>query len=577
MDSSKKTATDIAAATGIYDDIDRLFQSRLARLTFGLTPAGIAEVYTSWLAQLALSPGRIAQLAGFPLHRMRDALDRLGNGELSCASDPRFRSEAWCHLPWRLYAESFRFMEEYWDLATKDISGLSPAHERAISFAARQFLDACSPHNFIATNPNLARKTLESGGQNLMKGTANALEDFRRNLTGEPPVGTEAFTIGKNLATAEGTVVYRNDLIELIQYTPKSKDVYKEPVLILPAWIMKYYILDLSPHNSLVRWLVAQGHTVFMVSWKNPTGDDRDKGMDDYVRDGALAAINAVSSIVPHEKIHLTGYCLGGTLAMITAALMAHDGDDRLKSLTLLAAQGDFTQAGEIMLFVSHSEVAYLKNMMWSQGYLDTKQMAGAFQMLRSYDLIWSRIVNDYLMGDRQPLFDLMAWNGDATRMPYKMHSEYLERLFLNNEFSTGRYTVLGRPVAPENITIPIFAVGTEKDHVAPWVSVHKIHLMASGEITFALTSGGHNAGIVSEPGRPNRYYSIATRKAGRAYLPPEEWRETAKRQDGSWWEAWNTWLLAKNGRAKKGAPGKAGNATYKPLGAAPGTYVHQR
>jgi polyhydroxyalkanoate synthase len=570
MSSSEKKVTDI------YDDIDRLYQSKLARLTLGLTPAGIAEVYTSWLAQLALSPGRLAQLAGFPLHRLQDAVDRIGKGELSCASDPRFKSEAWCHFPWRVHAESFRFLEEYWDLATKDISGLSPAHERSVSFAARQFLDALSPHNFIATNPELAQKTWESGGQNLIQGATNAFEDFKRNLAGDPPVGMEAFKIGENLATAEGTVVYRNDLIELIQYAPQTKEVCKEPVLIIPAWIMKYYILDLSPHNSLVKWLVAQGHTVFMVSWKNPTSDDRDKGMDEYVKDGALAAIDAVSSIVPNEKIHLTGYCLGGTLAMITASLMAHDGDDRLKSLTLLAAQGDFTEAGEIMLFVSHSEVEYLKNMMWSQGYLDTKQMAGAFQMLRSYDLIWSRMVNDYLLGDREPLFDLMAWNADATRMPYKMHSEYLERLFLNNEFSTGRYTVLNTPIAPENITVPVFAVGTEKDHVAPWVSVHKIHLMVSGEVTFALTSGGHNAGIVSEPGRKNRYYSIASRKAGLTYLPPEKWRESAKRKDGSWWEAWNTWLLAKDEGAKVPAPKKSGNATYKPLGAAPGTYVHQ-
>lgn len=565
------------ALTRIYDDIDRLFQAKLARLTLGLTPAGMAELYTSWLSQLSLSPGRVAQLASFPLHRLQDALDRMGKGELSCATDPRFRDEAWCQWPWRVYAEFFRFQEEYADLATKNISGLSPAHEQAIAFTARQFLDALSPHNFIVTNPELAQKTFQSGGQNLLQGAKNAFEDFQRNLAGDPPVGMEAFKVGEHLATAEGAVVYRNDLIELIQYNPKTKDTYKEPILILPAWIMKYYILDLSPQNSLVKWLVDQGHTVFMVSWKNPTSDDRDKGMDDYVQAGALAALDAVSSIVPDEKIHLTGYCLGGTLAMITAALLAHDGDDRLKSLTLFAAQGDFTEAGEIMLFVNHSEVEYLKNMMWSQGYLDTKQMAGAFQMLRSYDLIWSRMVNDYLLGDRTPLFDLMAWNADATRMPYKMHSEYLERLFLNNEFSTGRYTVLGKPVAPENITIPVFAVGTEKDHVAPWVSVHKIHLMAGGEVTFALTSGGHNAGIVSEPGHKGRYYHIATRKAGSPYQSPEKWLAASQRKEGSWWEAWNDWLLTKNGGTQTPAPKQLGNKQYKPLGAAPGTYVHQR
>jgi polyhydroxyalkanoate synthase len=262
---------------------------------------------------------------------------------------------------------------------------------------------------------------------------------------------------------------------------------------------------------------------------------------------------------------------------MITAALMAHERDDRLKSLTLLAAQGDFAEAGEIMLFVSHSEVAYLKNMMWAQGYLDTKQMAGAFQLLRSNDLIWSRIINDYLMGERRPLSDLMAWNADATRMPYKMHSEYLERLFLNNEFSSGRYTVLDKTIAPENINIPVFAVGTEKDHVAPWVSVHKIHLMTPSEVTFVLTSGGHNAGIVSEPGHKGRYYHIDHRKAGAPYKAPKKWLAEALRRDGSWWEAWGDWLNSHGQPERIAAPTKPGNASHKPQIAAPGTYVHQR
>lgn len=571
------TMNDDDATTEIYNEIDRLFQSKLARMTRGISPAVVADTAAAWAAQLALSPGRLAQLAMFPAHRLQEAMERLGKGELSCAADPRFRSDAWCEYPWRAFAETFRFEEEYWDLATKNIPGLAPEHERLVSFAARQMLDALSPNNYIATNPDLAQKTLESGGTNLLQGAMNALEDLKRNAAGDLPVGMEKFTVGKDVATAKGQVVFRNELIELIQYTPTTQQVYKEPILILPAWIMKYYILDLSPNNSLVKWLVAQGHTVFMVSWKNPGNEDRDKGMDAYVQEGALAAINAVSAIVANAKIHLTGYCLGGTLAMITAALMAHDKDDRLKSLTLFAAQGDFTEAGEIMLFVSHSEVAFLKNMMWAQGYLDTKQMAGAFQMLRSYDLVWSRMVHDYLMGDRQPLFDLMAWNADATRMPYKMHSEYLERLFLNNEFSDGHYTVLGKPVAPENITIPVFAVGTEKDHVAPWVSVYKIHLMANGEITFALTSGGHNAGIVSEPGHEGRSYAIATRKAGSPYQPPKQWLANAERKTGSWWEAWEAWLCTHNDGAKVTAPKAAGKGKYKPLGAAPGTYVHQR
>lgn len=562
----------------VYDEFDRLYQAKLSRLTSGLTPAGIIQTYVSWLTQLSLCPGRLMELGHYPIRHLGELIKELAKSEgLSCAYDPRFKSEKWCKWPWRFYAECFRFHERFWELATTNISGLSPKYERAISFIARQRLDALSPNNFLWTNPELVEVTIQSGGANLVRGFTNALEDFRRKLAEEPPVGMENFKVGENLATTPGKVIFRNDLIELIQYTPQTKKVYKEPILILPAWIMKYYILDLSPHNSLVKWLVSQGYTVFMVSWKNPDSRDRNKSMDTYVRDGALAALDVVSSVIPDTKIHLTGYCLGGTLAIITAAYMASQKDKRLKSLTLFAAQGDFTEAGEITLFVNYSEVAYLKNMMWSQGYLDTKQMSGAFHMIRSNDLIWSRMVWEYLMGERRPLFDLMAWNADTTRMPYKMHSEYLERLVLKNELATGRYKVMGKTVAPENITLSVFAVGTEKDHVAPWTSVHKIHFMTTGDVTFALTSGGHNAGIVSQPDHPRRYYYIDTKIIGDSYKSPSEWLRCATRHEGSWWLAWDKWLKEHNEGDMIPAHKTHGNEIYTPLRDAPGTYVHQR
>lgn len=566
--------------TQIADEADRLFQAKLSRVTLGLSPAGLTEVYASWLAHLALCPGRMAALAAFPLHRAGKTMAQLMDVPDSAAPppDPRFKSESWSLYPWKAYVGLFHAAEEFWELATRDIPGLSPQYERAISFIARQRLDAVSPANFLATNPDLMFETVRRGGANLAEGALNALDDFRRNVAGQPPAGMEHFRPGETVATARGKVIFRNDLIELIQYEPVTPEVYKEPVLILPAWIMKYYILDLSPHNSLVKWLVAQGHTVFMVSWKNPCAEDRDKGMDDYIKDGALAALDAVSSIMDGAPIHLTGYCLGGTLAMMTAALLAHDGDNRLKTLSLLAAQGDFTQAGDIMVFVTPSEVAYLENMMWAQGYLDTKQMAGAFQMLRSYDLIWSRMAKEYLTGQRPKPFDLMAWNADTTRMPYKMHSEYLERLYLNNEFSNGHYTALGKTIAPENITLPVFAVGTEKDHVAPWKSVYKIHLMATGDVTFILASGGHNAGIVSEPGGSrNRRYRIAEKKAGDPYKAPDRWEKDAPSYEGSWWLAWGGWLKERSGEVEIPAPPKAGNDLYKISGDAPGLYVYQK
>ena len=558
---------------------DKIFQAKLARLTLGVSPAGVAEVVASWAAHLAMAPGKAASLLLYPALHARGCLNRLAGGQCpDTAADPRFRSESWKLWPWCLYAEGFRQCESYWSQATKGVPGVTAHTEQLVAFAARQILDAYCPTNFVGTNPDLTFETFRSGGANLVKGGLNALEDMRRAIIGTAPAGTEKFKVGENLAVTPGKVIYRNELIELIQYEPQTKTVAKEPVLIIPAWIMKYYILDLSPHNSLVNWLVGQGHTVFMISWKNPGKEDRNLGFDDYYRLGVMAALDAVSAVMPETKIHLTGYCLGGTLAMIAAAALAQNGEDRLKSLTLLAAQGDFTEAGELMLFVSESGVSYLKNMMWGQGYLDTRQMAGAFQMLRSYDLIWSKIIHDYLMGKREDMIDLMAWNADATRMPYRMHSEYLERLFLNNDFAEGRFAVEGEPVAAKDIQVPIFVVSTETDHVAPWRSVHKVHLMVNGPVRFVLTSGGHNAGIVNEPGHKNRAYRVHDRNPGDHYLGPDQWLQAAEKRDGSWWLAWQEWMES-HSEASRASPPSMGEPRrgYPPLAEAPGTYVYQR
>lgn len=560
------------AIRALGEQADQMFQGGLSRLTLGLTPAGLTETYIAWLAHLALCPGRLAELAAFGwLHGHDDFSAR------EHARDSRFRSPLWRGAPWGYYVHAFRMAEAFWDRATLDIPGLTPTHERGINFTAHQILNAISPANFFVSNPEIQAAALRSCGRSLIQGAQHAYEDWRSQMNGEPRAGLDAFKPGERVALTPGKVVLRNDLIELIQYDPQTPQVHKEPILILPAWIMKYYILDLSPDNSLVAWLVRQGHTVFMASWKNPDSADRDKGMDDYVREGALAALNAVSAIRPKANIHLVGYCLGGTLALVTAAWLAQHGDERLRSLSLFAAQGDFTEAGEIMVFVTDSEVAYLKNMMRAQGYLDTRQMSGAFQMLRSNDSIWSHLVRDYWEGERAEIFDLLAWNADTTRLPYRMHSEYLEKLILENQFANGHYRVLGTPVAAETIRQPVFAVGTESDHVAPWTSVYKIHLMVSGNVTFVLTNGGHNAGIVSEPGHPNRHYWLDSRRSGAPYLNARDWQAQASLHDGSWWRAWGLWLRRVGGKEMVAAPARAGNAAFPPLDDAPGRYVLQR
>jgi polyhydroxyalkanoate synthase len=433
-----------------------------------------------------------------------------------------------------------------------------------VSFVTRQILDVFSPANFVATNPEVLRKAAREHGMNFVRGMRNYIDDVRRVANNLPLDDAGAFKVGENVAVTPGKVVFRNELMELIQYAPVTPLVRPEPILIVPAWIMKYYILDLSPSNSLVRYLVSRGYTVFCISWRNPGADLRDATLDDYRRLGVMAALDCVTETTNGARVHACGYCIGGTLLSIAAATMGRDGDQRLATVTLLAAQTDFTEAGELQLFTDDSQLALLDDV------IDSNQMAGAFEMLRSNDLVWSRVIRTYLMGEREQLTDLMAWNEDATRMPYRMHSEYLRQMFLDNDLAEGRYKVDGRPVAISEIAPPIFTVSTETDHVAPWRSVYKIHLLNQGDITFVLTSGGHNAGIVSEPGHPNRHYRIEHRAPGAPYAAPEQWLSAAAGHEGSWWPVWTTWLEERSG--KPIAPPSFG-AT---IADAPGTYVHE-
>ena len=574
---------DAYAVTALGDVIDRAQHAAIARLTMGLSPTALTEAYMDWAIHLAGQPGKRLQLIDKAMRKSVRLAQYASTGALKgepcepcikpLPQDHRFDGEDWKKWPYNVMSQAFLLNQQWWHNATTGLRGVSKQHEKMVEFASRQVLDMFAPSNFPLTNPEIMRKTIETGGQNLAAGFQNFLQDWERKQGGKKPVGTENFVVGRDVAVTPGKVVYRNRLIELIQYAPATAEVRPEPILIVPAWIMKYYILDLSPHNSMVKYLTGQGFTVYMISWKNPDADDRDLDMEDYRTLGVMAALDRIGEIEPGRKVHAVGYCLGGTLLSIAASAMARDQDDRFKTMTLLAAQTDFTEAGEMMLFISESQLAFLDDMMWEQGFLDTTQMAGAFQMLRSNDLVWSYLTRNYLMGEREPMSDLMAWNADATRMPYRMHSEYLHKLFLNNDLAEGRYVVGDRPVALTDIRVPIFAVGTQRDHVAPWRSTFKIHRLTETEVTYLLTTGGHNAGIVSEPNRPGRSYQVTTTPGDAFHVDPDTWAATAPHKEGSWWPEWSQWLSDRSG-AWTAPPGIPGG--YGAFEDAPGHYVLQ-
>jgi polyhydroxyalkanoate synthase len=589
--SSSLTDRDPFTSTALAEILDRATHASIAKVTMGLSPASLMGAYLDWLTHLYAAPGKRLQLAEKALRKWL----RLQTFAIQCAQgnaqadrrpgscieplpqDQRFASEAWQQWPFNVFYQSHLLAQQWWHVATTGVPGVSAQHERVLEFAARQILDVFAPSNFILTNPEILAKAQKEGGQNFVRGFQYFMEDWQRLAGGKPPVGAENFRPGQEVAVTPGKVIYRNRLIELIQYEPTTPEVRPEPVVIVPAWIMKYYILDLSPQNSMIKYLVDQGFTVFAISWKNPDPEDRDLGMDDYRNLGIMSALEAISAIVPERKIHGVGYCIGGTLLAIAAAALSRNGHSPFLTLSFLAAQVDFDEPGELQLFIDESQLRFLEDMMWEQGFLDAKQMSGAFQMLRSTDLVWSRNMREYLLGERRPMIDLMAWNADSTRMPYRMHSEYLRRLYLSNDLAEGRFEVDGSPVTISDIRAPIFCVGTVKDHVAPWRSVYKWNQLTDTEVTFVLTSGGHNAGIVSEPGHPGRSYQIATRGDRDFHIDANTWVQQTPERQGSWWVEWAAWMKQRSGSETIppaiGAPQKG----LRELHEAPGTYVYQQ
>jgi polyhydroxyalkanoate synthase len=545
-----------------------------------VAPATLLAAFMDWWMHLCMSPAKQLQIT-------REAA-QAGVKSLAAAwgqqvieplpQDKRFSEDDWQHAPYRWLAQAFLLQQQWWHVATPGVPGVSRHHEDMVTFAARQWLDMVAPSNFVSLNPMVLKRTAEAGGMNLLTGALQTLEDLRREALDLPPVGADAFAPGTGVALTPGRVVLRNRLMELIQYAPSRSTVHAEPVLLVPAWIMKYYVLDLSPHNSLVKHLVDHGFTVFAISWKNPGADDRDVGMDDYATLGPMAALDAIGRIVPGTQVHAAGYCLGGTLLAAVAAALGRRGPHRLKSVTLLAAQTDFTEPGELGLFIDESQVEFLERLMWRRGYLDKHQMKGAFQLLRSNDLIWSYRLRSQLLGERPPINDLMAWNADGTRLPCRMHMEYLQGMFLDNALARGQWTVDGVAVNLADIRVPIFNVATVQDHVAPWRSVFKLQALTDAEQTFVLTAGGHNTGIVNPPSRDTRSsYRLQTRRHADPLLTPDEWLTAHEPVRGSWWAAWTAWLAERSSRRKTPPPMGAARKGLPPLDAAPGQYVHQR
>ncbi|MBE7942578.1 MULTISPECIES: alpha/beta fold hydrolase [Ramlibacter] len=570
--------------------MDLPLQLAVARLANGISPASLAQAWADWGMHLAVTPSKQAELAASAAQKAlawSTFLAQAVQGHCEdcvhpAPQDKRFARPAWHDMPYSALSQAFLLLEQWWGEATTGVRGVSRHHEELASFLARQWLDMCSPSNFVATNPQVLQETVRSGGLNLANGFVNWARDAAAVAAGGRPRGVEAFEPGRGVALTPGKVVFRNALIELLQYEPSTPQVRREPVLVVPSWIMKYYILDLTPDDSLVRYLVGQGYTVFALSWRNPGSEQAGLSMDDYLAQGVLAAVEAVQQAVPGTPLHAMGYCLGGTLLSIAAAVLARRGGHPLKTVSLLAAETDFAEPGELGLFIDESQLAFLEDLMAERGYLDGVQMAGAFQLINSKDLVWSKLVHEYLMGASTPMTAMRAWNADATRMPMRMHSEYLRRLYLHNELAMGRYVALGQPVDLHAIRVPLFVLGTERDHVSPWKSVYKIARRVGGPVRFVLASGGHNVGIVSPPegplASPEASFRHAEHAPGAAPDDPQAWFDAAPAEAGSWWPHWVRWLDTHSSRGRvKARPVRGLRGPDGKTVAAPGSYVFQR
>ncbi len=490
-------------------------------------------------------------------------------------ADRRFKDPAWeDNQLFDFIKQSYLLSARWMQSTVRDVDGLDEKTAQKVDFYTRQFVDAMAPSNFIMTNPEVLRETLESGGENLVKGLENLLEDLERGKGRLHIKMTDydAFKMGENIAITPGKVVYQNDLMQLIQYTPTTETVHKRPLLIIPPWINKFYILDLREKNSFIKWAVDQGLTVFVISWVNPDEELSHKSFEDYMLEGPLTALDQVEQACGEKNVNAIGYCLGGTLLACTLSYMAAKGDDRIKSATYFTAMTDFTEPGELGVFIDEEQLTALEEQMSEQGYLEGSHMATTFNMLRANDLIWSFVVNNYLLGKDPFPFDLLYWNADSTRMPADMHSYYLRTMYQDNMLvKPGGVTLDGVPIDLTKIKTPTFMLSTREDHIAPWTSTYAATQLFSGPVEFVLAASGHIAGVVNPPAANKYSHWINTENP----KDPDAWFKGSTEHPGSWWPEWLRWVG--KGSGPKVAAREPGDGKLKVLEDAPGSYVKVR
>lgn len=486
--------------------------------------------------------------------------------------DRRFKGEAWESEVFDYIKQSYLLTSNWMQSTVSEVDGLDDKTQKKVDFFTKQYTDALSPTNFVMTNPEVLKTTIESGGENLVNGLRNLLEDMERGKGNLRIKMTEedAFEVGKDVATSPGKVVFRNDLMELIQYTPTTPKVSKTPLLICPPWINKFYILDLREKNSMIRWAVEQGNTVFVISWVNPDRELAMKSFADYMHEGPLAAIDAIRAATGEEKVNAVGYCIGGTLMATALAYMAAKKQDKVKSATYFTTMIDFEEAGDLGVFIDEESLTTLEEKMNKRGYLEGREMAGTFNMMKANDLIWSFVVNNYLMGKDPFPFDLLFWNSDSTRMPAAMHSFYLRNMYLENKLvKPGGIEIDGIKLDLRKIKVPTYIISTREDHIAPWEATYKATQIYSGPIRFVLSASGHIAGVVNPPAANKYCYWTNDDQAA----DPVKWLEGAEQHEGSWWTDWDKWLKPHAGKMTVAAR-QPGDGKLEVLCDAPGTYV---